>query len=316
MKQSEQFFRLSDLAGYETKPILLYYGLNQAARGLIAAAARPNEPWELNAHGLTCPNLNEARTIGDVTVVDQGSGKSFQMLAKYTWCPTLPVKVQLRELWASLPEGATVPLQGSHDICMALRLFASTQHLGSNGTTLAYPKAAASLFGLPRHRSVDELRQVLRERYPSMRRFSPLVAEDGRVHTLINAWSDRGTISLVAESDVQTGYIDNVMITSCGPEIYSDRNALSKSTWVIPTLAGNDEPLKPIVTWWAVLFTLSMLARYQPSSWTKMLDIDSSPDAPAVEYLLDEAHRVCVNLILDAFAIVERAAFFEDEQSE
>jgi hypothetical protein len=47
-----------------------------------------------------------------------------------------------------------------------------------------------------------------------------------------------------------------------------------------------------------------MLARYQPSGWTKMLNIDTSPDAPAVEYLLDEAHRACVNLIVDVFQLV------------
>src|SRR4051794_29365487 len=59
MKQSEQFFRLSDQAGYETKPILLYYGLNQAARAIVAVGASPREPWELNGHGLTCPGLNQ-----------------------------------------------------------------------------------------------------------------------------------------------------------------------------------------------------------------------------------------------------------------
>ena len=52
------------------------------------------------------------------------------------------------------------------------------------------------------------------------------------------------------------------------------------------------------MTWWAVLYALSMLARYQPSGWTAILDIDKSPDAPAVEYLLDQAHRVCCNLIM------------------
>jgi hypothetical protein len=45
MKQSEQFFRLSDAAGYETKPILLYYGLNQATRAIVATLAEPHEKW-------------------------------------------------------------------------------------------------------------------------------------------------------------------------------------------------------------------------------------------------------------------------------
>jgi hypothetical protein len=32
-----------------------------------------------------------------------------------------------------------------------------------------------------------------------------------------------------------------------------------------------------------------------------MLDVDSSPDATAIEYVLDEAHRVCVNLLARIF---------------
>ena len=55
-----------------------------------------------------------------------------------------------------------------------------------------------------------------------------------------------------------------------------------------------------------------MLARYQPSAWTKMLDIDSSPDAPAVEYLLDEAHRICINLVVDALETAAKAALAAD----
>jgi hypothetical protein len=32
-----------------------------------------------------------------------------------------------------------------------------------------------------------------------------------------------------------------------------------------------------------------------------MLDVDNSTDATAIEYVLDEAHRVCVNLLVTAF---------------
>jgi hypothetical protein len=43
-----------------------------------------------------------------------------------------------------------------------------------------------------------------------------------------------------------------------------------------------------------------------------MLAIDSSPDAPAVEYLLDEAHQVCMNLIADIF---QRVLYRSDHRS-
>jgi hypothetical protein len=43
LEQAEQLFRLSDRAGYETKPVLIYNGLNQAGRALVAAAAELGE---------------------------------------------------------------------------------------------------------------------------------------------------------------------------------------------------------------------------------------------------------------------------------
>lgn len=81
-----------------------------------------------------------------------------------------------------------------------------------------------------------------------------------------------------------------------GEKEYTDLR--TDSIWMLPTLGTNTRPLRAMTTWWAVLYALSMLARYQPSGWTVMLDIDQSSDAPAVEYMLDQAHRVCANLLV------------------
>jgi hypothetical protein len=47
--------------------------------------------------------------------------------------------------------------------------------------------------------------------------------------------------------------------------------------------------LHPILAVWAVLLALSSLARYEPATWSKMIDIDRSAEANAIEHLLDEA---------------------------
>ncbi|MEU1228695.1 YaaC family protein [Streptomyces sp. NPDC005828] len=67
--------------------------------------------------------------------------------------------------------------------------------------------------------------------------------------------------------------------------------------YVFPGLGSVDLPLHPFLGWWAVLYTLSMLARYQPSGWVRMLDIDMSPDAAAIEHALDRALDVVPELI-------------------
>ena len=139
----QQFFRLSDQAGYETKPILLYYGLNQAARAIVAVGAPPNEPWQLTGHGVRCPGLNEATVLGDVVVQDGVArvATGFSRLARRMSSPTLPTRVEFRELWGSLPEGAEVPLQGSDSLFTAVRMKVSREErsrhgvLGSPGTS-------------------------------------------------------------------------------------------------------------------------------------------------------------------------------------
>jgi YaaC-like Protein len=45
-------------------------------------------------------------------------------------------------------------------------------------------------------------------------------------------------------------------------------------TWLIPKLGGIDGPPHVLVLWWALLFALSMRARYEPEGWTKDLDPD------------------------------------------
>jgi hypothetical protein len=110
IEQSEQFFKLSDAAGYEIKPILLYYGLNQAARAIAASMAEGGQKWELEGHGITSRPLNTA--LGELLVVNAGRQKpgAFEVLAAILNSPSLPRRVSVRDVWMSLPDAATFPL--------------------------------------------------------------------------------------------------------------------------------------------------------------------------------------------------------------
>ena len=57
---------------------------------------------------------------------------------------------------------------------------------------------------------------------------------------------------------------------------------------VFPSIGGDTQALHPLLAWWAVLFALSLLARYQPDTWTRYLDVDSSAYAEPLEMLLIE----------------------------
>lgn len=68
--------------------------------------------------------------------------------------------------------------------------------------------------------------------------------------------------------------------------------------WAFPRLQNQN--LHPVVVWWAVLYTMSMLARYHPESWVRAIDVDNSPWAVPLEHLLDQALTAVPEIIYEA----------------
>jgi hypothetical protein len=74
--------------------------------------------------------------------------------------------------------------------------------------------------------------------------------------------------------------------------------------WLFPAAGPVGRSLHPLVAWWAVLYTLSMLARYQPAEWATHINIDSSRHAAATESLLKRALSTVPALIAEAISRV------------
>jgi hypothetical protein len=62
----------------------------------------------------------------------------------------------------------------------------------------------------------------------------------------------------------------------------------------------------PLMAWWAVLYVLSMLARYQPAQWMAHIDINTSSYTGAVEELLKRALHIVPALIAETIEHVSR----------
>jgi hypothetical protein len=67
-----------------------------------------------------------------------------------------------------------------------------------------------------------------------------------------------------------------------------------------PTLGVDGGEITILMTWWAALFALSSLARYQPAAWQAALDVDSSSVAVLLEDALDRAQDRLPELLLAA----------------
>jgi hypothetical protein len=69
--------------------------------------------------------------------------------------------------------------------------------------------------------------------------------------------------------------------------------------WIRPAIGGAEAP-DPLVTWWALLFALSMYARYHPREWLAALDVDSSLVGVMLERAMDRALGALPQLVLSA----------------
>jgi hypothetical protein len=54
------------------------------------------------------------------------------------------------------------------------------------------------------------------------------------------------------------------------------------------------------MTWWLLLYSFSMLARYFPEKWVTMLNLDESPYAVSLQYACEEALAVIPHLVTEA----------------
>jgi hypothetical protein len=69
-----------------------------------------------------------------------------------------------------------------------------------------------------------------------------------------------------------------------------------------PTLGADGGEITLLMTWWATLFALSSLARYEPGKWRAAIDVDTSSDAVALQEIFDVALERIPELIYEALA--------------
>ncbi|MFE4826719.1 YaaC family protein [Streptomyces sp. NPDC056672] len=327
MEQSEQLFRAAEHTGYESRALLLFYGLSQAGRAITAASNKVNDhEWALNGHGIRAVGLD--RPVENVTVADQGSlgpGKnpSFLRVAQALSSPSIPAKMAMRELWYSLPE-----LRNQLTISRSAprpTLFMEDAHVGGGTSVTALVWGLPSDFthdiGFAGHREygADAEREIVEyiTHYPTLsyHRFAsvqPPLSSGRPPHEI--SWGEKPQINLAHDGGLQIAIEleDRLPIEEYGfnhPSEFPTNVMLRKASFVYPSLGvravfpaigQNVEPLHPLLTWWAVLYGLSMLARYEPSSWTEAISVNRSSYAVILEIVLDEAINACPSLILQS----------------
>ncbi len=88
-------------------------------------------------------------------------------------------------------------------------------------------------------------------------------------------------------ADVRQKFVKSITRSYCG------------SQYFFPAIGESDRGVHPLMAWWTVLHSLSMLARYQPAEWSAHIDVDRSRHAVALEVLLNDALTVVPALIAE-----------------
>ena len=266
LEQAEQLFSAAEEIGYAARPILLFYGLSQAGRAIAAACKACTSDWRLSGHGIAVKNLGQRASLDDVKVADQGSG-SFTQLAPMLNSGTLPDDATLGQIWSTIPDLADQPLPNSGGQFPPLR-FVDNVHIQNTGIPALI--IHGSIGGLPRQLigAADPWRAVQQflDAYPSL-----MGSEASHLcsNAVILEYTNAPTVKAVRFWP-WSGFSDPSDGESAAREFVNSRTIpyLGDDRWAFPPSAAVQTCLHPLLAWWALLYALSMLARYEPDTWT------------------------------------------------
>lgn len=304
LEQAEQLFAAAEAVGYASRPILIFYGLSQVGRAIAAASTSADDThYKLTGHGIKARDLGGP--LHGVTVIDAGSG-SFTQLAPLLRSGTLPAAAPLGQVWALLP-----------DLRETLLRTGDTEYLpilGYKSVVISTGMVSGNISGLPSRLlgATDQGVTDFLAAYPTLagNSASTLVAQavtrdpDEQSVNIYRSWSRPASRDDLAPLTWREGSMNDWQIIE---DRLTQPYRGDSERYVFPAVGGADRPLHPLMAWWAMLYTLSMLARYEPASWTSHLNRDASPNAVPIEAALDCALHTCPELITHAIRAVTEA---------
>lgn len=290
LEQAEALWVAAERVGTVSRPILQYYSLFQVALAVAAGSPLGNGEWQpKQGHGLKTRLSRTSATdepgLDDITVEAAGEGMA-QKLAQALQSPLLKSPCTLQTLIASLPnQRLFLPLDShSEPLCIHLTRPRTPQ----NAFTLARVTDSApsiDLWPLPGDfpRSIGpavtldgaalrlpgpswgDLRDLART-YPDLR----TIPRAASMQTIWTMAEEHGASILRLQYRAGDS-LDGHLLQA---RLYTDTEILA-----MPLVGANEEPQHPLVTWFAILHALSILARYHPATWRRMLDLEESRHA-------------------------------------
>lgn len=282
LEQAEQQFLAAASVGVQSRPLNLFYGLSQAGRAVAAALAPAEESAQLSGHGIRCPGLTQSVENPVVNFPnllvrgDSGSATSFRRLSGLLDSDPMDEPVELGDLWARLVEPSLhEPLDQGR---CGVHLISALRH--------NLDMVTVTVEGLPEAFGPEDFNDLV-QRYPALAGME-FVRLSGQ------SFSQRGVPTVSAEFLARS--------TNDTTEIGVDYRG---TPVILPASSGGASTMHPLMAWWAVLYALSMLARYHPQAWTALTNVDASEHAVPIGYLLDVAQDAVPDLLWRTLSVAK-----------
>ncbi|NML54778.1 hypothetical protein HHL19_18765 [Streptomyces sp. R302] len=297
LEQAEQMFRAAAVVGPPTRPLQVFYGLSQAGRAIAAAAVDlKSEDWRLEGHGIKASGFDKPFADIEIRTDPATSRGSFvrlsQLLESPVWGKADPVR--LEDVWDMLPVNLKYPLTG-RDRHPALHMDEHSMHDDPHSGM------QASVCDIPDwviHDGSTETLNAFFARYPGLDRHreydrGPLDPDGPPSFTRYRNGGGEIEVSWPplqghAPSEDEPSYMRS-LTRGHGPARY-----------FVPSLSQEGRAPHFLMVWWSVVYTLSMLARYEPATWAGLISVDTNPHAVPIESVLKRAIDSLPGLILGA----------------
>lgn len=278
------------------RPLPLFYALSQVGRGIAAAHG---EAGDHVGHGLTCPLQSETAPLLYARVkpkvvkpqeqlevepkVRTAQGQ-FQVVSSALNSPTFDQSIELGACLASLPDFAQEPVLAKWLPAVRVSPFDGSPLKTKDGGW-----AIGSYVDIKASELTIEAFQAQLDKYPMAAQAQATVLSIPPHSRVFSGKPAYPEAPHVAWPTAGLGYQG-----AAPPYRKEDYH------WLRPGLTTTGETPTALMTWWLVLFTLSMIARYHPVAWVTALDPDKSPTATLLERVMEEGLSAVPQLAYEA----------------
>ncbi|MFD6471549.1 YaaC family protein [Streptomyces goshikiensis] len=294
LEQAEQMFRAAAVVGPATRPLQVFYGLSQAGRAIAAAAVDlKGEDWRLDGHGIKASGFDKPFADIEIRTDPATSRASFVRLSRLLDSPVWGKEpVRLEDVWDMLPVNLEYPLT---DRNRHPALYTDDRSIHGD----PHPLLHVPVCDIPDwviDNGTRETANAFFAKYPGLAQHHEYVRRtphpDGPPDfTRYNHGGGELRVSWLMPQG-------QARVEERREHLQGLTRSHGRSRWFLPAISPTGREPHLLMAWWSVVYTLSMLARYEPAGWDGLISVDSNNHAVPIESLLKRAIEFLPGLIV------------------